>query len=64
MKDNQKLGLDMDKVPEDPWKAMEYYHDVIIPDMNKVRASADSLEQLVDEKYWPFPIYSELLFSE
>jgi glutamine synthetase len=64
MKDNQKLGADMDKVPEDPWKAMDYYHDVIIPDMDAVRSSADALEQLVDEKYWPFPIYSELLFSE
>ena len=64
MKDTQKLSKDMDKVPEDPWKAMKFYHDTIIPDMAKVRESADALELLVDKKYWPFPVYADLLFSE
>ena len=64
MKDTQKLSKDMDKVPADPWKAMKFYHDTIIPDMAKVRESADALELLVDKKYWPFPVYADLLFSE
>ena len=64
MKDTQKLSKDMDKVPADPWKAMKFYHDTIIPDMTKVRESADALELLVDKKYWPFPVYADLLFSE
>ncbi len=38
--------------------------DVIIPDMTAARAAADKLEGLVDEKYWPFPTYAELMFSE
>jgi len=64
MKDTEKLGEDMEKVPCDPWDAMKYYHDIILPDMGSIRKSADSLEGLVDKKYWPFPVYSELLFSE
>jgi len=64
MKDNQKLAKDLDKVPEDTWKAMTYFRNTIIPDMDKVRKSADELELLVDKEYWPFPVYSDLLFSE
>ncbi|MCR5556152.1 MAG: glutamine synthetase type III, partial [Butyrivibrio sp.] len=64
MKQCQKLAKDMSKVPADPWKAMEYYHKTIIADMDAARKSADALELLVDEQYWPFPVYSDLLFSE
>ena len=64
MKQCQKLARDMGKVPEDPWKALSYYHKTILADMNEARKSADALELLVDEQYWPFPVYSDLLFSE
>ena len=64
MKQCQKLAKDMDKVPADPWKALAYYHKTILSDMNDARKSADALELLVDEQYWPFPVYSDLLFSE
>ena len=64
MKQCQKLAKDMDKVPEDPWKALAYYHKTILSDMDAARKSADALELLVDEQYWPFPVYSDLLFSE
>ncbi len=64
MKQCQKLAKDMGKVPADPWKAMAYYHKTIIADMDAARKSADALELLVDEQYWPFPVYSDLLFSE
>ena len=29
----------------------------------KAREAADQLETLTDSKYWPFPVYSDLLFS-
>ena len=64
VKENKKLAKDLDKVPEDEWKALDYYKDTILKDMDKVRANADELEKLVDEDYWPFPVYSDLLFSE
>lgn len=59
-----KLSKDLDKVPEDATKAMNYYHKTILSDMAKAREEADTLETLTDEEYWPFPVYSDLLFSE
>ena len=59
-----KLSKDLEKVPEDATKAMNYYHKTILRDMAKARVEADSLETLTDEEYWPFPVYSDLLFSE
>ena len=37
-----------------------YYHETVIPLMEKLRSIA---ETLVGAKYWPFPTYAELLFS-
>jgi len=39
-----------------------YYRQEIMTAMAKVRAISDSLEVQVDDKLWPFPKYSELLF--
>lgn len=64
MKQSLTLGNDMQRVPEDIWEAMHYYHDTILKDMKECRASADELELLTDKEYWPFPVYSDLLFSE
>ena len=43
-------------------KAAAYYHDVVIPAMDAVRAEADTLETLTDKSCWPYPIYSDLLY--
>ena len=48
--------------PEDALAAATYEHDTVIPAMNAVRAVADELETMVDEKFWPFPTYGDLLF--
>jgi glutamine synthetase len=42
--------------------AATYYHDVVIPAMNAVRAEADKLEILTDKACWPYPTYSDLLY--
>ena len=42
---------------------LRYYHDTIFAQMNKVRASIDKLEMLVAGDYWPYPRYTDLLFS-
>ncbi len=39
-----------------------YYHDVVFAAMGELRTSADEIEVLVGEKYWPYPTYGELLF--
>jgi len=57
-----KLEKDLSKVPSDARKAMDYSHKVIVADMEKARALADQLESLTAVEYWPFPVYSDLLF--
>ena len=42
---------------------MRYSHDVIVPAMEKARAAADQLESITASESWPFPVYSQLLFS-
>ena len=48
---------------EDAQKSASYYKDYVIPQMEKVRESADKLEVITAKEYWPFPSYSEILFS-
>ena len=40
-----------------------FFHNEVIPCMLELRKSADSLEMLVSEEDWPFPNYSDLLYS-
>ena len=42
---------------------VRYYHDVVFNAMSRVRDIVDQFEQLVDKSYWPFPNYTDLLFS-
>ena len=58
----EKLRSDLDTIPEDFEAAARYYLNVIIPGMNAVRAAADTLEELTDKSYWPFPTYADLLY--
>ena len=39
------------------------YRDRIIPCMETLRADADAAEELTAKDFWPFPTYSDLLFS-
>ncbi len=58
----EKLDADLRKVPSTSTEAAQYYHDVIVPDMEHARREADILEALTDKSYWPYPTYSDLLF--
>jgi glutamine synthetase len=40
-----------------------YYKDNIITSMEKLRATVDTLEAIVDSGYWPLPSYGEILYS-
>lgn len=44
-------------------KLAKYYTETIIPAMNDLRATADKLETLTGQDYWPFPTYEDLLFK-
>ena len=39
------------------------YRDDVCTAMKELRAPADALEMIVDEKEWPFPTYGELMFN-
>jgi len=39
-----------------------YMCDVVLPAMERVRAAADSLEEVVADDLWPLPTYQEMLF--
>ncbi len=47
---------------EDIQELANYYHDVVFTAMGVLRASADEIETLVGEKYWPYPTYGKMLF--
>ena len=55
--------LEAKKNIEDAQKLAEYYKDVIIPRMDKIRDSADKIEVMTDRNYWPYPSYADLLFG-
>ena len=57
-----KLNRDLDMVPVCEEAKAEYYHQVIVADMDAMRKDADLLEQLTDRSCWPYPTYSDLLF--
>lgn len=48
--------------PASTKESPRYYHDVVIPAMDAARKTADELEMMVGEKYWPIPSYSKMLY--
>ncbi len=50
-------------VPDvDPYAVGMYYKDTVIPAMDALRETADTLETIVAKEYWPFPTYTDLLY--
>jgi glutamine synthetase len=58
----EKMVADLKNVPEGSHPIAEYFGSVIVSDMKTVRKNADRLEKLTDRSYWPYPIYSDILF--
>ena len=44
-------------------KVARYYRDVVFSAMQSLRAVVDELETITPEALWPFPTYTDLLFS-
>lgn len=53
----------VEKIGEDALKIAEYYRDVVVVAMNKLRADGDRLETMVDAEFWPIPTYADMLFN-
>lgn len=61
--DIDALNTVANQVPAgDALKLARYFKDKAIPPMNKLRATADELEKMISEDYWPFPTYTDLLY--
>ncbi len=60
-----KLENDTEKAESfaDELEEAKYYHDIVLADMEALRAVADKAEKVIPEKYLPYPTYGEMLFS-
>ncbi len=58
----EDLAAALKEVPNDLLAAAEYYGDVITVKMAELRKDADLLERLTAKDYWPYPMYSDILF--
>ena len=59
----KKLEADLADMPEGEREASQRIAHVVVPDMENVRKYADESEKLCSADYWPFPTYTDLLFS-
>ena len=59
---SEELYQNIKAVPEDSAAAAAYNNNVIVPGMQAVRKDADYLEKLTAKSYWPYPLYSDILF--
>ena len=41
-----------------------YFHDKVLSLMEKIREAVNEAEVLTPDRFWPYPTYSQLLFSE
>ena len=63
MKAVEKLEKDLAHMPEGERAASRKMAHTIVPDMEAVRSYADAMEQLTSSDYWPYPKYTDLLYS-
>ena len=59
----KKLEADLSAIPAGEEAAASKMAHVIVPDMDAVRALADGMEKLCSSDYWPYPTYTDLLYS-
>ncbi len=59
----RKLETDLAQMPVGEIPASQKMAHVIVPDMEEVRRCADAMEKLCSSDYWPYPTYTDLLYS-
>ncbi len=58
----EQLAKDIKEIPANSYEATMYCAEVLVDGMKEVRREADLLEKLTDKSYWPYPIYSDILY--
>ena len=61
--DALQSAMEVKNQPEEMGDVAGYFHDVVVPAMNALRAPVDELELLVDKAIWPVPTYGDLMFE-
>ncbi len=59
----KKLEKDLAEMPAGEGPASQKMAHVIVPDMEAVRSLADGMEKLTSSDYWPYPTYSDIMYS-
>ncbi len=59
----EKLERDIRELPEGETAASQKIAHTVVPDMKEVRRFADEMEKLTSSDYWPYPTYTDLLYS-
>jgi glutamine synthetase len=57
-----KLQEALEHESDSSGKHAKHFRDAVIPAMEAVRATADSLEAIIPHEVWPLPTYREMLF--
>ena len=63
MQTAKKLEADLENLPSDVVEASKRMAHIVAPDMESLRAYADEAETLCSKDYWPFPTYTDILYS-
>ena len=58
-----KLERDLSEMPEGEQPASQKMAHIVLPDMEQVRVLADGMEKLCSSDYWPYPTYTDILYS-
>ena len=59
----KKLECDLSEISSEKKAASQQMAHLIVPDMEAVRRVADNMEKLCASKYWPYPTYTDLMYS-
>ncbi len=59
----KKLETDLGEMPAGEGPASQKMAHVIVPDMDAVRRLADGMEKICSSDYWPYPTYTDLMYS-
>ena len=59
----EKLEYDLSRMPAGEEAAARKMAHTVVPDMEAVRALADGMEVLCASSVWPYPTYTDLLYS-
>ena len=58
----EQLHEALKNVPVGSQDAADYHGSITVPMMQQLRKDADLLEKLTAKSYWPYPIYSDILY--